>query len=110
MKDNSVYLRHILDSIKRIRRYLDGLTFEQFAVDEMRVGATIRELEIIGEAASKIKNDFREAHPNIQWQKMISMRNFLIHQYFGVSEKIVWGTYKNDLNQLEQSISSVLND
>lgn len=107
-KNNSVYLRHILDSIGKIRRYLKGKTFEEFAMDEMRVGATVRELEIIGEAASNLDNDFREAHPNIQWSKMISMRNFLIHQYFGVSEKVVWGTYKNDLDGLEAKITSLL--
>ena len=78
MKGNSVYLRHILDSIGKIRRYLEGLTFDEFAVDDMRIGATVREMEIIGEAASKLDGDFRETHPEVQWQKMISMRNFLI--------------------------------
>ncbi|MBU1685322.1 DUF86 domain-containing protein [Patescibacteria group bacterium] len=108
MKDNSFFLKHILDSIRRIRRYLDGVTFEEFVKDEMRVGATVRELEIIGEAASKLDMDFCASHPEVQWQKMISMRNFLIHQYFGVSEKVVWGTYKNDLDELEKEIMSLL--
>lgn len=110
MKDNSVFLRHILDSIRKIKHYLDGITFEEFVADEMRVGATVREMEIIGEAASKLTDDFREAHAEVQWQKMISMRNFLIHQYFGVSEKVVWGTYKNDLDLLEKAVTSILED
>jgi uncharacterized protein with HEPN domain len=108
MKDNEIYLKHILDSIHKIRRYLDGISFEEFSGDEMRVGATVRELEIIGEAASKLSSSFRQNHTDIQWKSIIGMRNFLIHQYFGVSEKVIWGTYKNDLDKLEKQITDLL--
>lgn len=108
MKNNIVYLRHILESIAKIKRYLDGISFEEFAKDEMRIGATIREMEIIGEAASKVDRGFCESHPEIAWKKMIGMRNFLVHQYFGVSEKIVWNTYRADLTPLEADIRKLL--
>ena len=108
MKDNTIYLRHIIDSIAKIKRYLNGISFAEFEKDEMRVSAVIREMEIIGEAAHNVEIDFQSAHPEIEWRKMTDMRNFLIHQYFGVSEKIVWDTYQNDLNHLEEKIGLIL--
>lgn len=108
MKDNTVYLKHIIESIDKINKYLNGISFDEFIKDEMRVSATIREMEIIGEAANKIGEEFKNKYPDIQWRKMVDMRNFLIHQYFGVSEKIIWGTYKNDLPLLKKEIQKII--
>jgi uncharacterized protein with HEPN domain len=60
----------------------------------------IRPLEIIGEAARRISQDTRDAHPEIPWEQMIGMRNRLIHEYFRVNLTTVWETVQNDLPSL----------
>ncbi len=109
MKNDLVFLRHIHDSIEKIERYLGSLNYEEFICDEMRLSAVVRELEVIGQAARHFGEDFKGMHAEIPWKKMIDMRNFLIHQYFGVSEKIVWDTCKEDLPGLKGKIFALLN-
>lgn len=110
MKNNKAYLGHIYQSIERIEKYLGKSTFEQFCNDDMMAAATVRELEIIGEAANNLSRQFREDNSHILWRRIIDMRNFLIHEYFGVNKKIVWQTYKNDLPQLKEFVNKFLRD
>ncbi len=108
MRDDLIYLRHIRDSIRKIERYLKGVSYEYFVKNDMLVGATVRELEIIGEAANNVSANFKVNHPEILWDRMIGMRNKLIHEYFGVNKKIVWETCKTDLKGLKKSILFIL--
>lgn len=101
MKDDSVYLKHILDSINKIGRFIEGFEFEEFQDDDLVQDAVARELEIIGEASNKLSSSFKENNKNVPWEKIISMRNQLIHEYFGVDNKIVWDTCKEDLPGLK---------
>ena len=77
---------------------------------EMMVDAVVRELEILGEAANQVSDSMKEEHPEIPWFKMRGLRNFVIHEYFSVNEKIVWDTCKENLPgvkvQLEQLASA----
>ncbi len=108
MKDDLVYLKHISEAIEKIVSYLSDISFDSFLENDMVIDAVVRELEIIGEAASKISLKFRTKYHNIPWNEMIGMRNRLIHEYFGVNKKIVWDTCKVDLKDLKEQISSLL--
>lgn len=108
MKDDLVYLKHISDAIEKIERYLLDISLELFLENDMVIDAVVRELEIIGEAASKISLKFKTQYHRIPWNEMIGMRNRLIHEYFGVNKKIVWDTCKVDLKDLKEQISSLL--
>ncbi|MDD5433602.1 MAG: DUF86 domain-containing protein [Candidatus Pacebacteria bacterium] len=108
MRDNLVYLHHILDSIARIKQYLNGVSFDVFAKNEMMVGATVRELEVIGEAASKIDKIIKEKYQELPWNEMIGMRHRLIHEYFGVDLKVVWETCQSNLPELQEKIASII--
>jgi len=108
MKDDLTYCHHIADAIETIMEYLDDVEFSQFQSEKMRIDAVVRELMIIGEAASHISKSFKEKHPRIQWQKIRGMRNFLVHEYFGVNTKVVWDTCQNSLPELYQTIKSEL--
>ena len=108
MKNDKLYLRHINEAIESIEEYLHGVSFERFVSNRMILDAVVRELEIIGEASNNLSDEFREEHVDIFWRQIKDMRNFLIHEYFGVNEKIVWDTCKNDLPILRKFISTIL--
>jgi uncharacterized protein with HEPN domain len=110
MKSDSTYLAHILEAIQTIQDYLEGVSYEQFESNKMIADAVVRELEIIGEASNNLSADFRGRHPDILWRRMKDMRNFLIHEYFGVNTKVVWDTCKNDLPSLRDFIATALDD
>jgi uncharacterized protein with HEPN domain len=105
MKDDKVFLKHILDAIENIEEYLSGASYEDFSSNKMMVDAVVRELEIIGEASANITSGFQKEHPDVMWAKMKATRNFLIHEYFAVNTKIVWDTCKENLPELKQFVS-----
>ena len=108
MKSDSIYLRHILEAIEKIERYLSGIAYESFIDNDMMTDAVIRELMIIGEAANNLSDKFQEEHSDIMWWKIKGMRNVLVHEYFGVNLKIVWDTCKENLPTLKLLIQKVL--
>ncbi|MBI2287901.1 MAG: DUF86 domain-containing protein [Chloroflexi bacterium] len=108
MKDDKLYLHHILDAINDIQKYIRGLNYDQFAGNSLIVDAVIRKLEIIGEAAKLLSRSFVSAHPEIPVRDMADTRNKLIHEYFGVEKKKVWETCKNDLPELKSSLKPLL--
>ena len=110
MKNDKTYLRHILDAIDRIESYIESVDYNNFASNDMMVAAVVRELEIIGEAAGHLSKLFRQKHTDIQWQKIVAMRNYLIHEYFGVNTEIVWSTCKNNLPKLKTIILKALDE
>jgi uncharacterized protein with HEPN domain len=73
-----------------IAEYVGGVTKQEFLAEGMRVGATTRELEIIGEATKRLSLQFREAHPEIEWGRFAGMRDVLIHAYDKVDVEEVW--------------------
>jgi len=91
-KDDTVYLHHILDAIDLIEEYTNELSENEFLSNSMARNAVVRQIEIIGEAARNISDDFRDLHPNVPWGKMIGIRNKIIHEYFNVNFPIVWDT------------------
>ena len=107
MREDNVYLQHILESITNISEYVGVLDESAFSKDKKTIAAVIRELEIIGEAANNLSDDFKKKHSEIPFRNMIDMRNFLTHEYFGVNAKVVWDTYKIDLPRLEEVIRNV---
>lgn len=108
MKNDFVYLKHIKESIKSIKNYVGNVDFESFSRDEKTIDAVIRKIEIIGEAAGNLSQEFCNAHPEIPWRDMIDMRNVLIHEYFGVIVKTVWDTVQDDLPELERLVDDIL--
>ena len=108
MKNDKVYIEHILEAIQTIETYKQGLDFEAFLKNKMASDAIIRELEIIGEASNNISEQFQKKHADVPWRKIIGIRNTLIHEYFGINKKVVWDAVENDLPELKKFIAAII--
>ncbi len=107
MKDDRVFIHHILESIELINEYVKDVNMKEFLLSTQTQDSVIRRLEIIGEATKKISMSFRERYPDIPWKLMAGMRDILIHEYFGVDSVLVWNTIKNDLPMLEETLKDI---
>lgn len=101
-------VRHVLDAIKEIEFYLHNVSQENFLANSEKRFATIKQLEIIGEACVRISPTIKEKYPDVEWNNIIGFRNISIHEYFGVNFQIVWQIAQNDLPVLKQQFSKVL--
>lgn len=108
-RDDNVYLKHIVEAIDFIERYCGKVNAREFYRDELLQNAIVRQLEIIGEAAKSVSKRTQNKLSNVEWKKVIGMRNKLIHEYFGVDLKVVWTTVKEELPPLRTVISQYLN-
>jgi len=102
------YLRHILVETDYLVAQAAGLTRDQFLSDETLRRAFVRSLEIVGEAAKKVPDDFRAMHPTVEWRAMAGMRDRLIHDYFGVDYELVWDVVQNRMPALRKQVASML--
>jgi uncharacterized protein with HEPN domain len=107
MKDQTVYLRHILEAIRRsLECPREGR--EAFLADTRTQDAVIRNLEVLGEATKALSQELRDRNPGIPWSAMARMRDRLIHHYFGVQLDIVWQVVASDLPTLQTQVQAVL--
>ena len=101
-------VRHVLDAIKEIESYLHDVSKDEFLANSEKRFATIKQLEIIGEACTRITPAIKEKYPEVEWNNIIGFRNISIHEYFGVNFQIVWQIAQNDLPVLIQQFSKIL--
>ena len=100
----NLLLDDIGEAIERAMRYTAGMSFAAFAHDEKTVDAVVRNLEIIGEAANRLPDEFKDEHCEIEWHKVVGLRNRIIHDYFGIDLEIIWQILHRDLPSLQVSI------
>ncbi len=105
---NLELIHHISDEITYVLQATSGKTKEQFLLDPTLTRATIRSLEIIGEATKKIDNGFRNKHKEIDWRGMAGTRDKLIHDYFGIDYNLVWDIIRMELPVLSVQIERIL--
>jgi uncharacterized protein with HEPN domain len=106
-KDNA-YLADILKAAQAIRRFVAGVSKDDFLANEEKYEAVNRKFEIIGEAARHLSPEARSAFPEVPWPLVCAMRNILIHDYDDVDLNIVWRTAQEDLPKLIEKIEAHL--
>ena len=101
-------IQDILDAIGEIQAFTQGMDFEAFRADAKTVKAVELNLIVIGEAANQIPDLVVEKYPHIPWTSMRAMRNRLVHVYFSVDERLLWGTIQNDLPALASALKPLM--
>jgi uncharacterized protein with HEPN domain len=107
-RDHRAYLEDILASADRIARYADNLTYEQFLHDELKQDGIVRNLEIIGEAAKRLPDEMKAAHPEIEWRKVAGLRDIVIHNYSGLDLALIWEAATAKLEPLRRTVRELL--
>lgn len=100
-------LEHIATAIARARRYAGAGGREAFLADPKTQDAVIRNLEIVGEAASRMSAALQSEHPDLPWEQMRGLRNRLVHAYFEVDLGIVWDVVEGELPELEARVAAI---
>ncbi|MCS4541746.1 MAG: DUF86 domain-containing protein [Euryarchaeota archaeon] len=109
-REHRAYLKDILEAIRKIERYTENITFEQFVKDELIQDGVVRNLEIIGESVKNIPDDVKSKKPEVEWKKIAGLRDILIHAYFGMDVDILWDIVKNKVPELKEKIKEVLSE
>ena len=106
----NLLLNDIRQAIDRIEQYIKNLSFDAFSNDQKSVDAVVRNLEIIGEAASRLPDEFKEKYSEIEWYKVVGLRHRIVHEYFGIDLEIIWQILQKDLPELRQKITRIMGD
>src|SRR5437867_3918711 len=109
VKDELVYVLHILDAIRAVEQYY-APGRDAFMGDRKTQDAVVRNIEVVGEAAKNVSESFRNAHPEIPWHDMAAMRDKVIHHYFGVKLDLVWATVTDRFPAIRRSVEEILKD
>ena len=97
-------IEDIWEAIEKIQRYIAGLNHDTFIKDDKTIDSVVRNLEIISEAANRLPEGFRAQHPEIEWRKIIGLRNRIVHDYFNIDVEIVWEIIQKDLPNLKSKL------
>ena len=106
--DESIFLKHILSAVDEIEKFTKGVGREDFLRSSEKQSAVVRQLEIIGEAVKNLSEEFKSKQSDIPWRDISSMRDNLIHEYFGVDLEVVWETVKEDLADLKSELLKII--
>jgi len=106
----NLLLNDIRQAIDRIEEYIKNLSFDAFSDDQKSVDAVVRNLEIIGEAASRLPDEFKEKYSEIEWYKAVGLRHRIVHEYFGIDIEIIWQILQKDLPELKQKLIQIMSN
>lgn len=106
--EDLIRIRHMLDAVNEALTFIAGKERSDLEDNRMLALAIIKELEIIGEAASKLSSDFKAHQPDIPWMDIVGMRNRLTHGYFDIDLDRVWDTVQEDLLPLRNELQKIM--
>ena len=98
----------ILVSCDKILRYSKGLDYKNFMADELRVDATLRNLEIIGEAVKQVPREMRAKYPRVEWRKIAGLRDILAHAYLSLEDETIWDIIQTKIIPLKSEVETII--
>jgi len=105
---DSAYLWDMLEAARAVLRFIADRDFDDYLADEILQAAIERKIEIIGEAARKISNEFKQSQPEFPWSRIIGQRHILAHEYGDIDHKIVWQVVKAHIPELITLLEAVI--
>jgi uncharacterized protein with HEPN domain len=107
-REPALLIQDMLEAIEKIERFISGFSIEGFLEDDRTIDAVVRNLEIMGEAAGRLPEPYRNSHLQIEWPKIIGLRNRIVHAYFGMDLQIIWSILQNDLHPFKEQLEKLL--
>ena len=104
------YVDDMIEFSEKVLSYTEGMDRASFIASDITYDAVLRTLELIGEAATRIPDEVREAHPEIPWRTVIATRKRLIHAYLGIDDDIIWSIVQNDIPSLLAALKRLERD
>ena len=104
----ALYLRDIHLFCGRVLEYTQNLSQSALVADQRTYDATLRNLELIGEAVKNIPEDVRVLYPHIEWRKIAGFRDVLAHAYFGVQDEVIWDVVANKIPELFEVVTHAM--
>ena len=98
----------IVNAIRRILRYTDGISQSELEINDEKLSAILYQITIIGEATKRLSVIFRQQHPEIPWREMAGMRDVIVHKYDQLDLDVVWDIVENKLTELLKAITPLL--
>lgn len=108
-RDRNLLIEDMHEAALKIKRYTKGMDFDSFLGDDKTIDAVVRNFEIIGEAANRIDDDYKQKNPELAWNHLRGFRNRIVHEYFGIDYEIVWSIIENDLCNYIEWLEVLLN-
>jgi uncharacterized protein with HEPN domain len=111
MKDrlgDKARLKHILEAITAIEMYTLGLSQQDFIINSLVFYASLMQIEIIGEASSRLSDEIILSETNVPWRNIKSLRNIIVHEYFGIDKQAIWDVVEHEIPLLKNKINTIL--
>jgi len=109
-RDEGLYLDDALAACELVSKFTRGMSYDDFTQDDRTYHATLRNLEIIGEAIKNISEETKTKYPQVKWRKIAGFRDIVAHNYFGVIDEIVWDVIQNEIPLLTKQIKKIIKD
>ncbi|MBD3229232.1 MAG: DUF86 domain-containing protein [Candidatus Lokiarchaeota archaeon] len=106
-KEPIIYIKHILECIELIEKYIEGKNKADFIKTLLIQDAVVHRIEIIGEAIKNLSSEFIEKYPNIPWKEIKGMRDIIVHKYFGIDLELTWEVIVKDIPDLKRNILKI---
>jgi len=102
------YLKDMIGFAQNVQAYTEGMTQTEFTASGLNYDATLRNLELIGEAATHVPDAARDTHPDVPWRLIIATRNRLIHAYLGIDDDTIWSIIRDDIPPLLAALENIM--
>ena len=107
MKDDSVYLRHIAECLRRIEKNTT-VGLDKFLNSETIQDATLRNLQTMSEATQRLSGEIKSTRPDIEWERIGAFRNILVHNYLGIDIELIWTIIERDVPVLKHVVVEMI--